>query len=227
MFTNILLAYLLAPIGLIGAGLTFRAMCRRSRQREAEVPRSSIVPAQARFARKRSFADGGFADLQGVSPPPINRLRALAVRGDAEAQNTVAAMYYSGELVRQNFGQAVFWYRKAAGQGHAGAQTALGLLYERGSGTPQDYAEALRWYQRAAEQGSTLAFGLLGNLYASGIGAPRDYVQAYKWFHLWTQHPNGVDDDLSVRLRDALVPVMSPEQVAEAKKLASEWKPTR
>ncbi|WP_304666925.1 tetratricopeptide repeat protein, partial [Neisseria bergeri] len=58
-----------------------------------------------------------------------------------------------GQGVRQDYAQAVQWYRKAAEQGYAGAQVNLGLMYEQGQGVRQDYAQAVQWYRKAAEQG--------------------------------------------------------------------------
>jgi TPR repeat protein len=55
--------------------------------------------------------------------------------------------------VAQDYVQAVFWYRKAAGQGHIVAQTNLGLMYEHGQGVAQDYSQAAAWYRKEQSQG--------------------------------------------------------------------------
>ena len=62
-------------------------------------------------------------------------------------------MYDQGEGVKQDYAEAVRWYRKAADQGDADAQFCLGVMYYNGNGVKQDYAEAVRWYFKAAEQG--------------------------------------------------------------------------
>ena len=61
-------------------------------------------------------------------------------------------MYYYGYGVKQDYAEAVKWYRKAAEQGNAYAQFNLGNAYYNGNGVEQDYAEAVKWYQKAAEQ---------------------------------------------------------------------------
>ena len=61
----------------------------------------------------------------------------------------------------------------------------------------------------------------LGRLYRQGLGAPQDYVKAHLWFNLAASR--GEKEALTER--DALAEKMSPEQVAEAQKLAED-KPT-
>ena len=58
-------------------------------------------------------------------------------------------------------------------------------------------------------------------MYDDGQGVPHDIVQAQKWYILAAT--NG--DKPAALLRDALANQMTPAQIAEAKKLAQEWKP--
>jgi TPR repeat protein len=51
--------------------------------------------------------------------------------------------------VKQDHGEAVRWWQKAADQGLANAQYYLGTEYLTGQGVYQDYGEALRWYRKA------------------------------------------------------------------------------
>jgi TPR repeat protein len=73
----------------------------------------------------------------------------------------------------------------------------------------------------AANQGNDLAQRRLGQMYERGEGVQQDYVKAYMWYSLGTA--NGVE--AGARLRDALAKQMDPDQIAEAQKLAREWKP--
>ena len=149
----------------------------------------------------------------------INILKPLAEQGDAGAQNSLGAMYANGQGVPQDYAVAVKWCRKAAEQGFAKAQHNLGILYTEGQGVPQDYAEALKWYHKAAEQGDAHAQSNLGAMYAEGQGVPQDYVQAYMWFNLGAA---GGDANGS-KNRDLVVEQMTPDQIADAQKLAREW----
>ena len=117
-------------------------------------------------------------------------------------------------------------WRLAAEQGEALAQSSLGVMYHEGRGVPQDYAEAIEWIQLAAEQGHAAAQYNLGVMYSRGRGVPRDDVQALMWFSLAaSRHPPGKDHDRVVQDRDAVAVLMTPAQVAEAQRLAREWRP--
>ena len=115
-----------------------------------------------------------------------------------------------------------------ADQGDAFAEFYLGIMYHNGEGVPQDYAMAAVFTRKAADQGNAKAQANLATLYAAGLGVPQDYVLAYMWFNLAAAHfpaTDTKDHDKSIRCRDGVAAVMTPEQIAEAQKLASEWKP--
>ncbi len=85
---------------------------------------------------------------------------------------------------------------------------------------PQDYQEAVKWYRLAVEQGTTLAQTKLGLMYEEGWGVPKDYVLAHMWFNLaGAQGHEGASE-----YRDLLQEAMTPAQLAEAQRLAREWK---
>ena len=96
-----------------------------------------------------------------------------------------------------------------------------------GEGVPSDYAEAAKWYRKAADQGDIEAQNELGSLYGTGQGVPKDYVEAYRWFELAASRDAGADfeaHDNAVRNRETVAGKMTPEQIAEARKLAKAWK---
>jgi len=74
-----------------------------------------------------------------------------------------------------------------------------------------------------ADQANPYAERILGIMYVKGQGVPQDYVQAYKWFELSAAH--GYKD--AIQTRQVATERMTNEQIAEAQKLAREWKPTR
>ena len=119
------------------------------------------------------------------------------------------------EQVRENI-------RKAE-QGDAEAQSVLGLMYTLGLGVPQDKQEAVKWYRRAAEQGYAHGQFSLGVMYYFGEGVPKDHVLAYKWFNLAAAQGN----KNAAELRDVLATEMTPSQIAEAQRLAKEFKPKK
>ena len=86
-----------------------------------------------------------------------------------------------------------------------------------------DYATALREWRPLAEHGDSTAQAALGLLYEKGRGVPQDYVQAQMWYNLAAA--NG--DEAGAKFRDDLARKMTPVQIAEAQKLAREWKPQK
>ena len=93
---------------------------------------------------------------------------------------------------------------------------------------PQDYSEAVRWTRKAANQGNALGQTNLGVMYGKGRGVPQDYVQAHIWFNLAaSRFPPGTDRDKAVKNRDLVAKLMTPAQIAEAQRLAREWKPKK
>jgi len=116
-----------------------------------------------------------------------------------------------------DYGTALREWRPLAEQGDAGAQLNLGFMYDNGYGVPQDYTEAIKWYRRAAEQGSDRAQYNLGLMYDVGYGVPQDFVQAHMWYDI-----AGVE--VAINYRDYVAREMTPAQIAEAQKLAREWK---
>ncbi len=63
-------------------------------------------------------------------------------------------------------------------------------------------------------------------MYHKGQGVAQDYVQAHMWYNLAASRlPPGDNRDLVVKNRDLVEKRMAPAQVAEAQKLAREWKP--
>ena len=140
-------------------------------------------------------------------------IMALAVPANAGSFEDAVAAYLDGD-----YRQALKLYRKAAEWGHATAQNALGVMYERGEGVPQDYAEAVKFYRKAAEQGHVIGQDNLGRMYQYGFGVPQDYVQAHMWFNL-----AGAQAKIFGRSRDELAKRMTPDELAEAQRMAREW----
>ena len=110
---------------------------------------------------------------------------------------------------------------KAAERGNPRAQSALGEMYEEGRGIPQDYTASVKWYRKAAERGFAKAQFHLGAMYEVGHGVEVDKGLAHMWFNL--AGSQGFED--ATKARDSLAINMPSEQIAEAQKLAREWRP--
>jgi hypothetical protein len=128
---------------------------------------------------------------------------------------------------RGDYATAFKEWQPLAEQGDVGAQFYLGVLYANGHGVPQDYAQAAAWYRKAAAQGLQGGQYYLGRLYARGQGVPQDYVQAHMWYNLAAaQCPQENQWELK-RSRKEITTEMTPAQIAEAQRLAREWKPSQ
>ena len=159
----------------------------------------------------------------------LDELRALAERGNAEAQLNLGQAYAYGQGVTQDGAEALRWYRLAADQGHVLGHYGLGVMYagepcteadapNRGAqpaiealpwstcpfpGVLQDFVEAERWFRLAADQGNGAAQVVLGRMYADGRGIPPDEAAAARWLRLAADqgYING-QHDLGVLYRD-------------------------
>ena len=77
-----------------------------------------------------------------------------------------------------------------------------------------------RLLRLAAEQGIAGAQFNLAARYYTGKGIPQDYVLAYMWANLAASQ----GDEDAVKLRDKIATKMPPDLIAEAQRLAREWK---
>jgi uncharacterized protein len=151
---------------------------------------------------------------------------------------TVAALMlavsFAGSVAAGPFEDAAAAYRKGdyaaalgiirplAEEGNVAAQFNLGVMYQLSHGVPQDNEAAVSWYRKAAEQGLAQAQYNLGVMYANGEGVAQDYAAAHMWFNLAAASRN----KNAVKARDIVAAQLTPAQIAEAQKLAREWKPT-
>jgi uncharacterized protein len=157
---------------------------------------------------------------QNVYTKSLEEFKVQGERGDAAAQFKVGLIYYKGRGVPPDYPEALNWFKKAARQGHPLAQYNAGYMYENGEGTPQGYVEAATYYRQAAEQGNRLAQYTLGYMYEKGQGVLPDEVQALMWYNL-----AAIQGEIQARTaRDRVTVWMTPAQVAEAQRLAREFK---
>jgi Sel1 repeat len=193
----------------------------------------SIADAVAALGIATPVHDAGAAEVayrNGDQPTALRLARPLAEQGDVRAQSLVGLIHYSGRGGLRNETEAVKWFRLAADHGDAAAQFRLGLMYSEGQGVPQDHAEAANWYRLAADQRHPQAQYNLGLLYAAGEGVEQDRRMAHMWFNLAVVHFPASDTrnrSAAIRSRDLMAGKLSREEVAEAQKLAREWRPGR
>jgi TPR repeat protein len=153
-----------------------------------------------------------------------------AEQGNRVAQYHVCNNYQFGHGVRKDADTAVDWCRRAADQGLPEAQERLAVLF----GLKKNYFEAAVWRRKAADQGFFLAQTNLAHDCWLGQGVPQDDTTAYMWLLLALAAQCGeppqrcVEKDPEARAfaeegRAKVGAKLSPEQVAEARRRASEW----
>ena len=225
-------------------------------QTKVAADKEDVAPALKAYERRdyatalrlwRPLADQGnvfaqtglgnmYAEGEGVAQDYANAMnwyRKAAERGYVAAQRRLGLMYADGQGVAQDLDKAMQWIAKAANQGDMVAQRRLGLMYAEGQGVAEDLEKAMQWFSKAAAQGDSKAQVFLGGIYLEGFGVPRNYVEAYKWFDValsWIAVSGATGATIREKVttsRDAVAAKMTPAQIAEAQKLAHEWKPRR
>jgi len=179
--------------------------------------------AEAQFLLGTSevfYAWGSGGDPKTIFVEQVYWIRKAAEQGHAGAQCQLGERYHLGQGVPKDDAEAEKWLRKAAEHDYTNAQVDLGTMYSHRR-SPQDHVEAINWYRKAAEQGNKHGQYFLGLMYESGQGVPQDFVLAHMWYNLAA----GQGDLESKERRQSLTEKMTPSQIAEAQRLAREWKP--
>jgi tetratricopeptide (TPR) repeat protein len=132
----------------------------------------------------------------------------------ADIDDARAAMTKGRE---EDYVTALKLLRPLAEEGNASAEQLVGTVYFH----QNNMVEAVKWYRKAGDQGYGQAQRNLGYHYQKGIGVLRDVVTADMWLNLAA----AAGESDAADERDELEKRMSPAQIAEAEKLAREWKP--
>ena len=164
-----------------------------------------------------------------------NMIKAIFAAGLLALTLSTAAMagpFEEGEAAyqRNDYAAALSYWQPLADQGDANAQFRVGALYAFGLGVPEDRAKSIAWLQKAAEQRNVDAQFVLGVRYRDGEGVPQDDVLSHMWINLAAARAGelatgGIDRYLMVQCRDGVAAKMTPDQIAEAQRMAREWKP--
>ncbi len=113
----------------------------------------------------------------------------------------------------ENYEKAAALYRKDAELGVITAQVNLAVMYMDGIGVPQDFQQAATWFLKAAGQGNAEAQYNVAVLCQEGKGLAKNPVEAAKWFRIAKAFSSV----------ESIEKTMTPEQIAESRKLADEW----
>ena len=124
---------------------------------------------------QRSVPRRCIADIEAHDLPELFRNRRyIEVEGDHRAQKQKA---------RQDYSEAVRWYRKAAEQGNTIAQIQLGNMYRLGKGVSQSYVMAYLWYDISSRSGNANAKDLRRAV--AGNMSPAEIAEAKRMSAEW------------------------------------------
>jgi len=197
--------------------------------------------AQSDLARKFESGDGVTKDLK----ESLRWFRAAAESGDTFAGYWLGLEYEAGIDVPRDDAEAAKWYLLAARQGNDSAQFSAGEMYAEGRGVRQDFIEAYKWLnlEAAAEtptfdwNGGTNAepidfrplvpppppgFSPVTGSNRSGEGRTREPPVAEPWDGARAFRESRA---AARAKRDEVAQEMTAEQIAEAQRLARDFKP--
>lgn len=176
----------------------------------APKPRPPVEPKEAKFAPAKATFNDLWGDIEddyqawlnsfrhGAGPRAwlasqadrVARWELAAGQGVSKAMTLMASVYEFGVGRKQNYTEAMAWYRKAADKGDVTAMNELGTYYYHGHGVKTDYAEALRWHRKAALLGNATSMSWVGWMHQDGNGVRKDYVEAMRWYRLAAEAGN-------------------------------------
>lgn len=160
-----------------------------------------------------------FAYMYGLGVPrdddaAIRWYEKAASGGSALAMNELGGLF--GQ--RKDYARAFEWYSRASKKRHPFAVFRLGVMYEQGWHVAKDGTKAIKLFEDAAWLGSPDAQHYLGLLYFQGQLVPKSFTWSYAWLNLAASKNSAY-----AKARDLVEKRLTPEQLAEAQRLSTEW----
>lgn len=127
---------------------------------------------------------GLYIDGKNNMPRDLNKAmywaKKSAKNGSSSSCRYVALQYEEGTVVKQDYTEAMKWYKKSQDiRGQTESTFRIDRLYYEGHGIKKNYHEALTYFEIAARYGDhPLAYFFIGEMYENGKGVPIDYKQA-------------------------------------------------
>lgn len=140
------------------------------------------------FLSTHLFAAKQNTDIRQLSEQEIKLLvpeiLSKAKSGDPDSQLYSSFIFMKGIGVRQNFDQALNWYKTAAKNNQPEAQFGMGWNSMIGRyGLKKDPRAALSWFLKSAEQGYNKSYPMVAQIYR-GVRFPglRNNEKAFYWY---------------------------------------------
>ncbi|MEL6818607.1 MAG: tetratricopeptide repeat protein [Pseudomonadota bacterium] len=158
---------------------------------------------------------------QAGNADATRRLGEIALTARAEGMElefAEAAIYVRG-LFDQGVSDALSWLEVNAEAGDHEALLQLADIKLNSDQHETEFATGITMLQQAAEAGSTLAQSRLAARLSSGDGVEQSYVEAYRWANIAGASGNAD----AVQLRDTIIKLMTPVQIAKAQRLSRDY----
>ena len=93
------------------------------------------------------------------------------------------------DLEKNDFKEAIKWYKKAYTLGESKATYEIGMLYKEGDKTlKQNYSKAFEWFYKSAIQNHMSAQIEVGDMYMNSLGVEKNLIEAIKWYKRASKH---------------------------------------
>ena len=111
-----------------------------------------------------------------------------AKKGDPQSQHELAFEYWSGENLKQDFSEAMKWWKLSASNGFGKAYFNLGSMYYNGDGVPANYKKAYYYLNLSIKkkhpyQGTSYMF-LGSKFYLDGNYVKKNYKKGIKYLEI-------------------------------------------
>jgi len=114
--------------------------------------------------------------------PFVSSRHMAAEDGDVSAQFTLGLYFAEGTGEKQNYEEALKWFRLAAEQGHSQSLCNIATFYFQAWGVEKNYETSVDYFRKAAELGLSQAQYMLGYMYDEGLGIELNKEEAILWF---------------------------------------------
>jgi hypothetical protein len=132
----------------------------------------------------KDFLNAQSAYQSDMSLAGLSRMRALADKGNRQAQGFLAQALRSSPQAMIDKPQAAKWAKLAARQGDSASQNVLLNIRREGFDVPKDPKEAMRMDQLSWGQGYSRAASNIADIHYRGDGVPKNPAEGLKWLKM-------------------------------------------
>lgn len=174
------------------------------------------------------FYENGSDGVREDHAEAIRWYRKAAEQGLVITQVVLAKIYEGGYHVPQDYAEAAKWYLMAAERGDLNSQETIALFYWSGKGIPANRVRAHMWANLAVVGEQSYSEDRVSALNAinAGPGTPEEKGLAIQILSIKRPERSSFAE-MVFGMRKSIEASMTPAQIAEAQRLAREWKPTK